>query len=205
MILGQVASGNSQFATTDSNVYALASMLVWFVITVTLLGAGNNVWYPYQGSWILAFISEAIVYAIQLHGIHSLTGLEQAIFIVQALRLVLLFCLPLSTLVLGRTGSKKSHADEEAASLLTHSQEVSGGSQKTTKYGSTSTTRRTENTSESTVEEEDEEIKAEREELKKIRERLKQSGNWWTYVRGFSVCGQDSVDEISFPWFTDTI
>ena len=193
MILSQLASGNSPLATTDSNIYALASTLVWFVLTVTLLGSGNNLWYPYQGSWILALISEAIVYALQLRSLHSPTDVEQALVVVQALRLLLLFCLPLSTFILGWKGTASSQTDEEAAPLLTHSQEVSGESLESAKYGSASSSGRT-GTTENTVDDEDEEIKAEREELEKIQKRLEQSGNWWTYVRGFSVCGQNITD-----------
>ena len=142
---------------------------------------------------MLALISEAIVCALQLRGVRPLTGIVQALIVVQALRLFLLFCLPLSTIIIEKTRTKNSHTDEERAPLLTNSQEASGESQESAKYGSTSTAGTAGTSSGTTVDDEDEEMKAELEELKRIQTRLQQSGSWWTYVRGFSVRGQSSA------------
>ena len=192
MILSQISSANSPFATTDTNIYVLASILVWFVLTATLLGSPNQVWYPLNGSWIIAAVSELLTFALRLSQYWPSTGVEQAQISVQAGRILLLLSLPVLTFALPRIRGAGPHSDEEAAPLLAHSQETSDGSQAsagTSTYGSTGTgsTTVTVVTSTGQSEEVDAETKKEREKRERLEKRLKETGNWWNYVRGFTV------------------
>jgi len=192
MILSQLSSPNNPFATTDTNIYVLASILVWFVLAATLFGAEKPVWYPLNGSWIIAAVSEVLTLGLRLSQHRPYAGLEQAQISVQALRILLLLSLPLLTFVLPRIKAKAPHEDEEAAPLLGHSQETSEESQTSTgtsKYGSTGTDSTVTGITSTGQTEEvvDEYAKKERENRERMEKRLKETGNWWTYARRFTV------------------
>lgn len=192
IILSQLFSPNSPFATTDTNIYVLASILVWFIFTATLFGAEKPVWYPLIGSWIIAAASEVLTLGLRLSHHWPYAGLEQAQISVQALRILLLLSLPVLSCVMSRIKAKAPHRDEEAAPLLGHSQETSEASQTSTgtfKYGSTGTNATvTVITSTGQTEEVvDEYAKKERENRERMEKRLKETGNWWTYARRFTV------------------
>lgn len=193
MILSQLSSANSPFATTDTNIYALASILVWFVLTSTLLGSDKPVWYPLNGSWTIAAVSELLTFGLRLSHYWPSSSVEQAQISVQAVRILLLLSLPVLTFIWPRIRAAATHNDEEAAPLLAHSQETSGESQAsagTSKYGSTDTNSTTVTVITSTGQTEevvDEDTKKEREDRARLEKRLKETGNWWSYVRGFAV------------------
>ena len=192
MILSQIISGSSPFATPDTNIYVLASILVWFVLTSTLLGSEGQVWYPWNGSWIIAAVSELLTFNLRLSQHWPSTAIEQAQISVQAVRILLLLSLPALTFLLPRIKARPPHNDEEAAPLLAHSRETSDRSQATggnSNYGSSgaNSTTATVVTSTGQTEEVEEESKREREDRECMEKRLKETGNWWTYVRSFGV------------------
>jgi hypothetical protein len=193
MILSQLSSGKSSLATTDSNIYVLASILVWFIITTALLNSEEPFWVPYYGSWVITFLSETITFCFHLMPIHQTTSIERAQFILQIVRLILVVFLPVLTFAIPRIKRNGNHGDEEAAPLLGNSSISPEESQRatgTSKYGSTDTTN-TADASPSTETDDslDEDAKEEKEKREALEKRLRETGNWWTYISSFSVRG----------------
>ncbi|MCJ1473824.1 hypothetical protein MMC13_002476 [Lambiella insularis] len=191
IILSQLSAADNPLATTDSNIYVLASLLVWFVLTATLLTSESYLWYPYCGSWLITLFSEILVVSLNLSHFHPSSRHQYAQIALGALRMILLVCLPALTLFYLRPKNSEPHNDEESVSLLKHAQEISPESQKSAgSYGSTATCVTT-GTISTTAEGADrlaqEEDKKDREGRQRVQKRLKETGNWWAYAKSYSL------------------
>ena len=169
-------------------VYALASVLAWFIITVCLLDSAYPVWYPYYGSWLVAFTMEVVLVTLSVIYRRPTTRLQFVRLGLTAFRISLIVSLLLLWFCERCAGRQYSQADEENQPLLSNSHvqgfsEDSGTTQGSAQYGSITTSG---NGAEST----DLEAKykeRERKAHKRVTDRLREDGNWWTYAKGFSV------------------
>ena len=185
--------GENRLATTDSNIYVLATLLIWFVLVASLLGSRSSLWSPYYGSWLITLISEMLVLSLGMSTYRPSTGIEHVQLGLKASRLLLLAALPVITFAFLRTLNSDRGSDEEASPLLGHSQEVSEESQNSAgTYGSTVTRNTAGNTSSTSSEQikdlAQQEMKKEHDEEERLKKRLKESGNWWAYAKSYSVC-----------------
>ncbi|MCJ1431415.1 hypothetical protein MMC27_000768 [Xylographa pallens] len=192
IILSQLSFRANRLATTDSNVYILATLLIWFVLVASLLGSRSSLWSPYYGSWLITLISEMLVLSLGLNTYRPSTGIEYAQVGLEALRLFLLATLPVVTFAFLRTPNSDRGSDEEATPLLGHSQGVSDESQGSAgTYGSTATQNTKGNTSSTSNELiEDlaqQEMKQEQDDRERLSQRLKETGNWWAYAKSYSI------------------
>ena len=191
IILTQLSNPRNAFATTDSNIYGMGSTLVWSILTATLLSSESIWWYPYGGSWLIAVVSEVVVFVLHMVYGPPCTGPEYAQVAIQVFRIVVFVGLPVVTFVLPRMELVVPHTDEEAAPLLTQPQESSEDSEESGgSYGSASTDgiKKVDSTSDSETDKiAAREKKEEEEKMVRMQKRLKEAGNWVAYVRGFSV------------------
>jgi len=161
---------------------------------VSLLDSAHPVWYPYYGSWLIAFIAELIFATLPLVYHRPTSSADLAQLALAAFRISLL--LSLLFLLFGRRYPRARHnpSDEESQPLLAsrHAQdssEDSGRTQSSGKYGSFSTkgdsNAAVESASDTDWEAKDK--KKEQEARNRVADRLRNDGNWWTYATGFSV------------------
>ncbi|MCJ1399436.1 hypothetical protein MMC11_002638 [Xylographa trunciseda] len=191
VIMSQLSSGENWLATTDSNIYVLATLLIWFVFTASLLGSDTGLWSPYYGSWLLTLMSEMLALGLGLSIFRPSSGVEYVQLGLEALRLFLLASLPVVTFVFLNTRTTDRGSDEESSPLLGHSQGVSEESRGSAgTYGSTVTRTTAGNTSTSAEQIEDitqQEMKKEHDDRERLTKRLKETGNWWAYAKGYSI------------------
>ncbi|KAI9873720.1 MAG: hypothetical protein M1830_010691, partial [Pleopsidium flavum] len=178
----------------EGNVYAFSSVIVWFILTVSLLDSAYPVWYPYYGSWLLALAAELVFATLPIvyhrpRGSVDLAQLALAVFRMFLLVLLLF-------LLFGRRYSKARHGpiDEESQPLLAprHAQdstEDSGRTKCSGQYGSVSTngdsTTAVDNASD--IDWDAKNKKKEQDARRRVEDRLMNDGNWWTYAKGFSI------------------
>lgn len=163
LIMSRISTSDTSLATTDANLCALWSIVLWSSLLGLLLCSENHAWYPYYGSWILALVLELIVFSLYLAVYEPSQVLQILQLSNHALRIFLIFIL-LAVLWGSRDrGRSKLGADEETAPLLECQQETSEIRQETR-----------------------EEQKA-RQNYERVQKRLKDAGNWFDYVKDFSV------------------
>ena len=141
-------------------------------------------WYPYSGSWFIGLVGEATLFALILS-----RGVPPSAFVhvqiaVQACRMLILVLL--STILF--TGScKRSHTDEESASLLRHGEIESDDKQDSIGkpgYGSITITPDGEGAD---LEYEAEQRKKDEKRKEMLEKRLQTEGNWFTYEPLLSI------------------
>ncbi|KAG6025812.1 hypothetical protein E4U41_001451 [Claviceps citrina] len=158
----------------------LSCLLVFGIQLCWLSGTVDIVWYPYQATWALAFVFEAILGACFIVHSHSLwlrrySVAELALVLFRCMLLLILTSLPYiqeRIQSLGRRGS-----DVEHDPLL-----VNGVSANESGYGSTSDT--------AAASDEQPEFSWERRkrEAREVMEkRLREGGNWFAYANGFKL------------------
>ncbi|KAM0796010.1 hypothetical protein BDR22DRAFT_812779 [Usnea florida] len=185
MLLIDTAFNGARYSSTDSNIHALFSVLVWTVLTLCLLGAKDlAVWYPYSGSWFIGLVGEAILFALILsHGV-SPSAFVHVQVAVQACRMLILVLLSTSLF----TGScKRSCTDEESASLLRSGEIDSDDKQDSIGkpgYGSITITPDGEGAD---LEYEAEQRKKEEKRKEMLEKRLQSEGNWFTYAKAYHI------------------
>ncbi|KAL9133811.1 MAG: hypothetical protein Q9175_005012, partial [Cornicularia normoerica] len=178
MLLTDTAVNGARHSSTDSNVYALFSLLVWTILTIGLLNAKDSaVWYPYYGSWFVGLVAEAILFIfVLIHGIKP-SAFAYVQVTVQACRMLILILL---STVLFTKYSKRIRADEESASLLGHvkgesdDKQISSGNPG---YGSITITPNGEGAD---LEYEAEQRKKDQKRKELLEKRLQAEGNWFT-------------------------
>ena len=196
LIIAQFFTRNGPMATKDHNIYALSSTIVWFAVLAVLLSSEDPNWWPFYSFWLCALATEITLSGLSMSSFRPLSPLEYAQFGFQISRLGLLITLLVLYFVVGRSKSRSSRSDEEAAPLLAHAQENSDGSQKPgndSSYGSTSTDNANKSAPANVTNEdhdndgETKETKKEKERIKRMHDRMREKGNWLTYAREFLV------------------
>lgn len=171
----------------------LSCILVFGILFIRLIESEAVVWYPFRGSWFLALCFEvpiAVLTAFHLKRIvlSRFDILHMAFF---SLRLALLSTLVVWT-CFGIWSRVPLVLDEERQSLLSNhngnqseTQRNSGELGNNSSYGSTA-----QRASASGSNAEHPWQKRRREGLENLEKRLEEEGNWFDYVKGFSVCFQ---------------
>ncbi|KAM0463456.1 hypothetical protein ACHAO4_000170 [Trichoderma viride] len=168
----------------------LSCILVFGMLFIHLIESEVVVWYPFRGSWFLALcfeLSIAVLTAFHLKRM-VLSRFDVLHMVLFSLRLV-----SLSTLVSWTCLSLWSRAplglDEERQALLSKHNGDQSGTQinsgepgNSSSYGSTA---QRESASGSNVEHPWQ--KRHREGLENLEKRLEEEGNWFEYVKGFSI------------------
>ena len=183
MITAQLASHHSSVATHHENIYTLSEALVWLVMFAACWGNESHQWYPYYGTWALTLICDLAIIGLSGPAYLSNDPLRWAQVALHSLRILLtVLLLPVYFFM----KSYKEQRDEEASPLLQPEDGVSKGQPAAkTGYGSTVS-----DESALAAENEDGATKEERElkeKMDRLKERLKKEGNWFTYIKGFSV------------------
>ncbi|KAL9070382.1 MAG: hypothetical protein Q9161_004941 [Pseudevernia consocians] len=185
MLLTDTTINGARQSSTDSNVYALFSLLVWTILLTGLVNAKNPaVWYPYYGSWFMGLVVEAILFTCVLT-----YGISPSIYAyihvaIQACRMLVLVLL---STVLFTKSFKRIGPDEESTSLLGRDKGESDDTQAlvgTSSYGSITIAA---NGEAADLEYEAEQRKKYQERKERLEKRLQAEGNWFTYVKAFSV------------------
>ena len=136
-------------------------------------------WYPYSGSWFIGLVGEVILFALVLTRGISPSAFFHVQVVVQACRMLMLILLSMS---LFTTSCKRSHTDEESASLLRHGEIESDYKQDSIGkpgYGSITIMPDGEGAD---LEYEAERRKKDEERKEKLEKRLQTEGNWFTYA-----------------------
>jgi hypothetical protein len=151
------------------------------------------VWYPYYGTWFTAILAELALLIIH-NAHHYPTSTNDLTFIaIQVLRLSMF--LMLAFLYFGLRNDKKDYAggDLERQSLLgkhlcrsaSSAESVSNDNTRSTPTNASSQGSVTTQDNDATSD--DVWLARERKIKEQIQKRLKQDGNWFAYVKGFSV------------------
>lgn len=185
MLLTDTAVNGARHSSTDTNVYALFSVLVWTTLTMSIVNAKNAAaCYPYYGSWFIGLVAEAILFtSVLTYGI-SPSAFTYIRVTIQACRMLILVLL---STALFTNYSKRIAADEESASLLGHRKGESDDTQASSGkscYGSITITANGEGAD---LEYEAEQRRKDRERKERLEKRLQAEGNWFTYAKSFSI------------------
>lgn len=154
------------------------------VLNVSLIESGKRiVWYPLYGSWLIAISTEIVLFGVAFPGQVS-NPIEYARVSIKAVRLVAMVLLPLVLFFL--KSPAESARDEESVSLLGPDRPATSDSisLEDSSYGSISDLSLQDPYGSNII---DEHAKKYRDQRKQHRRRLQMSGNWFTYLRGFSV------------------
>ncbi|KAH6610090.1 heavy metal tolerance [Trichoderma cornu-damae] len=169
----------------------LSCTLVFGILFIQLVESETVVWYPFRGSWFLAFFFElpiAVLTAVhQSRAMLSTYDILQVAFL--SLRLASLVVLVAWTCLGLWTRAGPPVLDQERQSLLPkpngdqpETREISGKPANHSSYGSTS---QTETASNSAPEYSWE--RREREARESMEKRLEEGGNWFEYAKGFTI------------------
>ncbi|KAG6098066.1 hypothetical protein E4U30_008413 [Claviceps sp. LM220 group G6] len=158
---------------------SLSCLLVFGIQLCWLSGAVDIVWYPYQATWAVAFVFEAVlgtwlIVITQSSWLHRYSVVEFALIVS---RCTILFFLTLLPYIQPFIGAIRRRPDAEDQPLL-----ANGVDDHATGYGSTS---ETEVSSEEPQEFSWERRKREAKEV--MEKRLREGGNWFAYAKGFMV------------------
>ena len=185
MIIAQILTSSSPFATTDSNVYALSGALLWIFLFASLLGSKQHLWYPYHGAWALALVADVVISGLEATDFLPSNSMEWAQLSLRIFRIIVIMLMLVLFFALGRLSYSE---DEEALPLLGASNASENSHVRGSTYGSIDTTESDENAALETND--DEAARSERETKEKLallKARLRENGSWWTYLKGFSV------------------
>lgn len=172
-------------------------MLVWAIPVLILLDTKFPVWYPYYGVWFIAVVSEILLFILLIITSRTYGAFELISLSIQCLRICAILAL-LSIYLKLRT-SKESYSNEDAErQALIHKTLAPEQSRATNTtdsgngngYGAIANTKTTDGTSKSDDSDDSDDAFFIRSNKAKQRvlKRLENDGNWWTYVKGFSVC-----------------
>jgi hypothetical protein len=169
----------------------LSCILVFGILFIHLIESEVVVWYPFRGSWFLALcfeLSIAVLTAFHLKGM-VLSGFDVLHVASFSLRLVSLSAL-VSWTCFGLWSRVPLVLDEERQALLSkhtgdqsETQRNTGEPGNSSNYGSTA-----QRAGASGSNAEHPWQKRRREGLENLEKRLEEEGNWFEYVKGFSVC-----------------
>ena len=151
---------------------------------MALRGSEKHSWYPYYGTWILTLVFDLVIVGLSWNTYVPEDPLRWAQVAMHLLRVVLTAVLLLMYFTLKTPW--KDH-DEEGSPLLQTEVVTTPKKQQqaNNNYGSTVSDESVVTTSQE--DEADEEEKKLQEKMNSLRERLKQKGNWFAYVKSFSV------------------
>jgi hypothetical protein len=171
---------DKQWPPAEHTVVGSLSCLLVFGIQLSWLSTSTElVWYPYQGTWVIALAFEGTIgvfTVVQLYA-QALNRYRTTELALTILRCAILLLLVFWTSIRRCLQAVHRGSDEESQPLL-----ADGANVNESGYGSTSDT-------EAASDEEAEYNweRRRREAKESMTKRLKEGGNWFTYAKGFTV------------------
>ncbi|KAL8937206.1 MAG: hypothetical protein Q9211_003802 [Gyalolechia sp. 1 TL-2023] len=179
-------------SSVAANVNSISLFLLWSTEAIILHHTRRPVWYLYYGSWLITLAFEIVILSLFASQRTVLRPAGLVLVVMRASRVAALLGLVARYVTL-RIGIRQLWSDEESASLLGRKAVPNSRHNSTLNspgdYGSTAVTTAAHYPSTDT-EDSDLEDQVDRESKNKQRpvtERLKRDGNWFTYLRGFSI------------------
>ncbi|KAL8841224.1 MAG: hypothetical protein Q9170_001013 [Blastenia crenularia] len=190
LLLIDTFSANPRISSLAANVNATSSVLLWLVLNVLLYQTKRPVWHPYYGSWLILLAFEVTTFC-WFTSQHTLwKAADIALVIICICRLAAAVSLT-ALFVTAEVRAKRLRSDEESASLLGRQVAKSARRSEGDPAGDYGAIKAVDATPSSTDSEDSEpKSQADKEDKKRqrlIKKRLKEDGNWFTYVRGFSI------------------
>ncbi|KFY12165.1 hypothetical protein V492_04048 [Pseudogymnoascus sp. VKM F-4246] len=181
-------------AEQHETVYLVSSFLTWLILTSALVEFELPAWYPHYGASAIAAVSEIALFALsnilsRKYGLFDVIALS-----IQGVRICALVIL-LSFYTTLRSRKPFEEEDEERQSLLpdnSAAKSVGNGNANANGvgYGATTNTSETANKNDGNSSDSDEDdvySKRRNKAQERVKKRLESDGNWWVYVKGFSI------------------
>lgn len=150
-------------------------MLIWLFLNGSLVDVKSPVWYPHYGSWLLSFLTEGLLLALEVGRGLPTGAFVNARMIVRACRLLILVVLP--ALLFFKSSKGEVIIDEESAALLGQTRSSSTNADTVNRsYGSIAAPE-----SQPELEYESERRKKEEEERQRFEKKLQENGSWFRY------------------------
>ncbi|KFX92077.1 hypothetical protein O988_07444 [Pseudogymnoascus sp. VKM F-3808] len=173
-------------AEQHETVYLVSSFLTWLILTSALLEFELPVWYPHYGASAIAAISEIALFIlsnvfIRKYGLFDLISLS-----IQGLRIcTLVILLSFYTTFWNRKSPEED--DEERQSLLPENSKPAGNGNGVGYGATTNVNDNSQDGNSSDSDEDDVLAKRRNKAQERVQKRLETDGNWWAYVKGFSI------------------
>ncbi|KAI9734333.1 MAG: hypothetical protein M1834_002439 [Cirrosporium novae-zelandiae] len=162
--------------------YTLCSALLWLVLILALTDAKSSTWYPFVGSWVISIIVESTLIG-QLYTQYPPKASRTALVILRSTRIAVLL---VATILYFTFPSAKEALDAEHEPLLGSARTY--GSTNGNSNGNSNGDAANGNTEDDSEDEEYGYFVRRDKKRKAFNERLKNNkGNWWSYVKRFSV------------------
>ncbi|ESZ94738.1 hypothetical protein SBOR_4850 [Sclerotinia borealis F-4128] len=181
----------------DRVVYLISSTLVFLVEIIALADTKVPTWYPYYGTWFIGlFVELCLAIFPNVFFPPTNSTFDYILITLQAIRIFNLIALPVVYFYLHNSGKTHDPSDTERQSLLKKTSAPSSSESSTLNgngYGATDEVtvqgaQSAEDGSDTaSVTSEDSYLEQQRQSKKAVANRLKQDGNWWAYLRGFSM------------------
>ncbi|KAI9675807.1 MAG: hypothetical protein M1829_003232 [Trizodia sp. TS-e1964] len=183
------------WGSQDRLIYDLSSTLVWGILATALSDSEHPVWYPYHGAWLITLPVELALFIIQVVVEYPTSLFDLAAISIQALRISLVLLLIIVYLCFrSHTSTPNTEDDEESQLLLpgnrdqnTREEQSSGTPQPSAEYGTINAETSNQEYVEESSDSELSFVEDKNEAQERLAKRLRNDGNWWTYVKGFSV------------------
>ncbi|KAL8726705.1 MAG: hypothetical protein Q9166_006573 [cf. Caloplaca sp. 2 TL-2023] len=185
-------SASPSISTVAANINAAVSTLIWFLMGIILQGTKRPVYQPYLGPCLITLVFEIATFSLSASQHTNHKAVDYIFVTGQACRFVALLVF-LATHARAQIASKSPQSDEESASLLGHhtlpTANLNGTLKTGGNYGSVTVADPSRSDSSDTEDSDDDEPtpKAEKKRKQLMNERLRKDGNWFTYLRGFSI------------------
>ncbi|CAD6446777.1 667ed1b0-020b-4902-9903-7959be693581 [Sclerotinia trifoliorum] len=181
----------------DRVVYLISSLLVFMVEIIALADTKFPEWYPYYGTWFIGlFVELCLIIFPNLFDPPTNSAFDYILLTVQSIRIFDLIALPTVYFYLRNSDKTQDSADAERQSLLKNpsgpsssgSSTLNGNGYGTTDEATVQGSQSEEDDSDTaSVASEDSYLERQRKSKEAVAKRLEQDGNWWTYLKGFSV------------------
>lgn len=190
-------SGYFFFACTESaKVYLISSTLVFLVEIIALADTLSPTWYPYYGTWFIGLVVEiCLIIFPNLFSSPTNSAFDYVLITIQAARILNFVALPIVYFYF--RGDEKAHDtnDAERQSLLqkntvlssSESSTLNGNGYGTTDDATSQDAQDVDVSDAASVTSEDSYLERQRKSKEAVAKRLQEDGNWWTYIKGFSV------------------
>lgn len=174
-----------------AQIYALASILVWAAVSVSLLESKEPFWPAYIAAWTAGAVVDAVLLGLFSKSISLDSGWDIARLSVHAARAILFITAAVYALCsMQRDGKAEAGADEETRSLLgsTHSRTRNDpDSASSTAYGSMPEDTGDEGSDAGDGESDNDDDDGEREIKQAQQKRLEEQGGWLGYLRSLVI------------------
>ena len=171
------------WATEQDTIQMVASLFVWAILYVRLIGTKAQVWHPYLGSWVLGLGFEAACALLSGYGVAEISIYDKLVLALDGIRVVLFVALIVNGILLVlNPGDVDKPVDEERRSLLGNDSTQAASAPNTNPPGYEFTD------SDDDGDDSDDEIGDGSAHVKEQqRKRLEEQGGWWSYLKSFGI------------------